>query len=235
MLVDDERLARQAMRQLLVGVEDVEIVGEADGVAAARELIEQANPHGIFLDVQMPRADGFELPRGLVVVPKIVFVTAHAEHAVRAFEVEAVDYLLKPVRAGRLASALERLRLACGMGGGEERKYEARDRICLRTPGRTVVAALDKVAALQADGDFTQVFVADEPPLMICQALGAYERILPNPPFLRVDRSLMVNVGAVSRSKRRSRDELWVWLNGKADPVTLGRTAQARLREALDG
>lgn len=233
MLVDDERLARQALRQSLARMEDVELVAEADNVATALEAFKQTKPHAVFLDIQMPREDGFGFLRALQLPPKIVFVTAHFEHAVRAFEVDAVDYLLKPVRPARLADAVSRLREACGLNDSGERRYGANDRICLRTSGRTVVATLDKVAALEADGDFTRFFVAGEAPLMICRKLGAYERTLPSPPFVRVSRSLMLNADAFVRAQRLSRDEEQVWLSGLPEPLTLGRAAQMRLRAAL--
>jgi two-component system LytT family response regulator len=233
MLVDDERLARQALRQSLARMEEVELVAEADSVAAARVEFERTKPHAVFLDIQMPREDGFGFLCGIELPPKVVFVTAYSEHAVRAFEVEAVDYLLKPVRPKRLADAVARLREACGLNDSGERSYGTNDRICLRTPGRTVVATLDKVAALEADGDFTRFFVAGETPIMICQKLGAYERTLPVPPFVRVSRSLMLNVDAFVRSQRLSRDEEQVWLAGLAEPIALGRAAQQRLREAM--
>ncbi|MGH8045735.1 MAG: LytR/AlgR family response regulator transcription factor [Chthoniobacterales bacterium] len=235
MLVDDERLARQSLRQSLARIEGVELVAEAENVAMAREAYAEKRPDAVFLDIQMPREDGFEFLRDLDGAPKVVFVTAYSEHAVRAFEVEAVDYLLKPVRPKRLADAVSRLREACGLNEFGEQQYAKTDRICLRTPGRTVVATLDKVLMLEADGDFTRFFVAGEPSLMICQKLGAYERMLPAPPFVRVSRSLMLNVDAFARSQRLSRDEEQVWLTGLPEPIALGRAAQQRLREALGG
>lgn len=235
MLIDDERLARQALRASLDGMAGVEIVAEADGADRARDLIAQTRPHALFLDVQMPRESGFELLRGLNEPLRIVFVTAHSEHAVRAFEVEAIDFLLKPVRKARLEQAVARLQQACGLevGAETEAPYSASDRICLRTPGRTLIAPLARVVALEAESDFTRVFVADEAPLLICQKLGTYERMLPNPPFLRVDRSLMLNVMAITRTVRPSRDEEHVWCEGVAEPFILGRAAQARLRGAV--
>ncbi len=232
-LVDDERLARQGLRQSLARVGGVVVVGEADGVVGARELLARENPDAVFLDVNMPQASGFELLSGSGRSPKIVFVTAHAEHAVRAFEVEAVDFLLKPVRFERLGAAVERLRVACGADGGEVARLGRTDRICLRTPGRTVVAELRKIVALEADGDFTRIHIAKEEPLMICQSIGRYERVLPMEQFVRVDRSLIVNRDAVTRWRRVSRDDGLLWLEGKAEPVSLGRAAQARLRAAV--
>lgn len=235
MIVDDERLARQSLRQSLARLSDVELVAESADVADARDAFERTKPHAVFLDIHMPRAEGFEFLRGLTIPPKIVFVTAHSEHAVRAFEVEAVDYLLKPVRPQRLADAVSRLRSACGLHEPNARRYGANDRICLRTPGRTVIATLDRIVALEADGDFTRFHITGEPSLMICQAIGTYEAMLPAPPFHRVSRSWILNVDAVQRSERISRDEAHVWLAGLDEPVTLGRAAQTRLREALPG
>ena len=232
-LVDDERLARQALRQSLARMPDLEIVGEADGVAAARSLLSAKKPDAVFLDIRMPRADGFELLKEVERPPKVVFVTAHSEHAVRAFEVEAVDYLLKPVRATRLAIAVQRLRAACGLNAAAESTYSPGDRICLRTPGRTLVATLDTLTVLEADGDFTRIFVAGEPALMICQNLGAYVRQLPNPPFLRVDRSRIVNMDRITKIERVSRDDTLLHLAGIGEPLRVGRVAHSRLRDAL--
>lgn len=234
MLVDDERLARQALRQTLARMPGVEVVAEAGDADSARNALVDARPHAMFLDVQMPRANGFDLLNTLDgSAPKVVFVTAHSEHAVRAFEVDAVDYLLKPVRAARLAMAVDRLRVECGLDASTENRYGRTDRICLRTPGRTLIATLDRVSVLEADGDFTRVFVDGEPPMMICRTLGTYERELPAPPFVRVSRSLILNVDAIQRTERASRDEELVWLAGISEPLKLGRTAQMRLRGNL--
>ncbi len=233
MLVDDEPLARQALRQSLAEMGDIELVAEAASTEEARVAYARTQPHAVFLDIQMPREDGFAFLGKWERTPKIVFVTAHSEHALRAFEVEAVDYLLKPVRPRRLAQAITRLREVCGLSPVEEPRYGASDRICLRTPGRTLVATLDKVVALQADGDFTRFFVAGESPLMICQKLGAYEQQLPAPPFLRLGRSLILNIEAVERAQRLSRDEEHVWLRGVELPFVLGRKASGKLMRAL--
>ncbi len=233
MLVDDERLARQALRRALSKIPAIEVIGEADSVAAAREILAREPLDAIFLDVQMPRASGFELFTAGSISPKVIFVTAHSEHAARAFDVEAVDYLLKPVRATRLAVAVNRLRAACEGTNPSEENYEATDRICLQTPERTVVATVSQIVALEADGDFTRVSVSGDMPLMICRSLGSYEQVLPTKTFVRVDRSLMVNRHLVRRWRRVSRDEGLIWLEGKEDPVRLGRAAQARLRKAL--
>src|SRR6266850_3013718 len=105
--------------------------------------------------------------------------------------------------------------------------------IALRTPKRTVLVAPSEIAALRADGDFTHVFIADQPALMIWRTLGHFENLLPAPPFLRLGRSLIINRDRLRRVETPSRAEARITLDGVPEPVTLGRTAAARLREAL--
>jgi two-component system LytT family response regulator len=233
--VDDEALARQGMRQLLAEMPEIQVVGEAADADAATELIESAHPDAVFLDIRMPGSDGFALIRGIKNPPKVVFVTAYSEHAVRAFEVEAVDYLLKPVRAERLAEAIQRLRIACSDAAGsaaEAPRYHAGDRICLATPGRKVMVPLDQICALQADGDFTRFYIRGEKSLMICQTLGSYESMLPCPPFLRLDRSLIIHTDRVAKVEHPSRDTTRIELEGIPEPFTVGRKAWSTLRQS---
>jgi len=233
-LVDDEALARQAMRELLAAQSGVQIVGEASSIKAAHELIGNVKPDAVFLDVKLPGKSGFDLLESLKNPPKVVFVTAYSQYAVQAFEMDAVDYLLKPVRPERLADAVHRLREACGRSALTDRAtptYQPEDRICFRTPGHTLVAAMSEVGALEADGDFTRIYVASQPPLMICQTLGAYEQQLPSPPFLRLDRSLMVNIHRISKIEHLSRDETVITLAGVSRTFSAGRKAWTTLRD----
>jgi len=232
MLVDDEPLARRGLRDLLAARPEVEVAGEADCVETARTMIGQIRPDGLFLDIRMPEADGFALLSSLKDCPPVIFVTAHSEYAVRAFEVQAVDYLLKPVRPKRLAQAIRRLQAALG-GPDSANPYGMSDRICLRTPEKTLVAPLGDIVALQADKDFTRVSVADTAPLMICQSLGVYERNLPNPPFLRLDRSTILNLTRIHSVEISPSRGARVFLNGAASAIPLGRAALRRLRLAI--
>ena len=120
LLIDDERLARLELRRLLAAHPAIEVAGEAANAEEAEVLIESLQPDVLFLDVQMPGRDGFELLASLDRAPRTVFVTAYDEHALRAFEVSAIDYLLKPVSPDRLAAAVQRLlavlpRAICGI------------------------------------------------------------------------------------------------------------------------
>jgi len=234
-LVDDEKLARQALRQLLEEFPDIQLLGEAASANAARELIETERPDAMFLDIQMPGMDGFNLLENLENPPLTVFVTAHTEHAVRAFEVEAVDYLVKPVRPERLRLAVERIasaRTPADATQPEGPSLQKRDRICLRTPGRTVVATLGEVLALEAEGDFTRVYVRDQAPILICHSIGSYEKELPNPPFYRLDRSHIINLDRITGIQNKSRDETRVLIEGLEKPIRIGRVGWSRLRKS---
>lgn len=232
MLIDDESLARQRLRQLLESESDTRIVAEAESAKEARALVKSGRPNVLFLDVRMPNEDGFKFLSSLPNRPVVVFVTAYSEYAWQAFDFEAIDYLLKPVRPARLKQAIKRVRGALGELI-EQIPYGLADRICLRTPERTIVARLADVSVLKADRDFTEVSVADQQPLFICQPLGVYERTLPNPPFVRLDRSLIVNLTTIQSVEISPSRGAKVFINGLAEPLPLGRAALRRLRSAI--
>jgi two-component system LytT family response regulator len=227
LIVDDEPLARSAMRRLLAPHQTIEVVGEADSMATARAAIGTLKPDLVFLDIELGGDDGFDLLAGLDSPPVVIFVTAYAEHAVEAFAVDAVDYLLKPVDPGRLAESLARA----------ERQRASRlqptSTIELRTPRRTVFVLPGEIVVLRADGDFTQVYLAAQQPVMIWRTLAHFESLLPAPPFLRLGRSLIVNRDRLRHVETLSRASTRLTLDGLADPVDIGRTAAARLREAI--
>ncbi len=230
LIVDDEHLARQAMRRLLAGHPEAEIVGEAASLAEAVEAIERTAPQLVFLDIELGGGgDGFDLLAALDQPPIVVFVTAYAEHAVEAFAVNAVDYLLKPVEPERLAESLARA------GRQLDRGPAGSGVIALRTPKQTVLAQPAEIAALRADGDFTHVFIADQPAVMIWRTLGHFEELLPSPPFLRLGRSLIINCDRLRKIETPSRAGGQITLEGMSEPLVLGRTAAARLRETLAG
>ncbi len=232
-VVDDEPLARQAMRQLLAAHDGVELAAEAANVSQARQVIMETRPDAVFLDVQMPGADGFDLLRQLPKIPPIVFVSAHSRHALRAFELPAVDYLLKPVHPKRLAETLARLQALLSPNEKAESSSPPADRISFRSPSRTIVCATARVVALQAEGDFVRVFVDDEMPFLVCQTLTKYLTAVPQPPFAMLGRSLIINTDRVKKIEKPSRSHTLVHLKGAPDPFVLGRAAARRLQALL--
>ncbi|OYX74115.1 MAG: two-component system response regulator [Rhizobiales bacterium 32-66-11] len=225
LIVEDEPLARRALRRLLSVHRGVAVVGEAETVAEAMHVIERERPELVFLDIALVDGSGFEVLAGLDQPPKVVFVTAHPEHALQAFSVEAIDYLLKPVSAERLAETPERVQRA--RGGVQAALIE------LRTPSRSLLVEPNEIAALKADGDFAQIVLADQAPVMILRTLTHFEHQLPSPPFLRLGRSLMINRNRLRRIEVRSRDDIWLTMDGMPLPLAIGRAAAHRLRAAL--
>lgn len=228
LIADDEPLARRALRRLLAPHPDVDIVGEADSAAQTVAQAARLRPELILLDIAMNDGDGFGALAAMEEPPRVVFVTAHAGHAVEAFAVEAVDYLLKPVPQDRFDLALERvrrLRAVSPAGTG--------DLIELRSPGRIVRCPPADILAVRAEGDFSRIHIADRPALMILRNIGQFERTLPCPPFARIGRSVIVNCDRVLGVDAPSRDDVRVLLQGMAEPIRLGRAAGARLRQAL--
>ncbi|MGR3783750.1 MAG: LytR/AlgR family response regulator transcription factor [Albimonas sp.] len=246
MLVDDEPPARRGLRRLLQAHADVEIVAEAGSVAEAREAMARAAPDAVFLDVEMSDGLGFDLVAGTpapgsAAPVRVVFVTAHDAHAVRAFEVPALDFLLKPVDPARLGVALNRLRAgpaeAPPAPPAPDRAAalpaEAPLRLHLRVDGRSAILPLAEIATLQAEADFTRIVSSGGGDHLVCRLLKTFEAQLPSPPFLRVSRSLIVNLDRIERIDWDGAGGCVLGVDAAAAPIRLGRAAGGRLRQAL--
>lgn len=241
LLVDDERLVRKHLRQLLAEHPEVTVVGEAASIPEAATLTAQLKPDVIFLDVQMPPATGFDLLPLLEPAPPIIFVTAHDEYAVRAFTASAADYLLKPITPERLALALQHVRYGRPRIAASETPINAEPSsldldhaLVLRDAGRVRRVRVGDIAALVAEGSYTRVHLATERPMLVLRRMAEWETLLPSPPFLRLERSLLVNLERVAGLDIRSRDSAELTLDALASPpIPLARVALTRLRAAL--
>ncbi len=250
MLVDDEPPARRGFRRLLQSHPDVEVVAEAGTVSEAQAQAAALRPDAIFLDVELTDGRGFDLVGRLSPAPAIVFVTAHDLYAVKAFDVSAVDFLLKPVDPARLAVAVERLRRhrqdtarAAAPGrepqddvelGVDPQRGGPQQRIHLRIDGKSVIAPLGTVAMLAAEADFTRIFLKGARDYLVCRLLRHFEAQLPTPPFVRISRSLIVNIDQLERVDWQDAGRCSLSLGNGIRPVTLGRIATRRLRQSLD-
>jgi two-component system, LytTR family, response regulator len=209
----------------------LEIAGEARSVADAEEKCVRLQPDLLFLDIQMPRDDGFALlPRLKPPLPAVIFVTAYDTFAVRAFDVNAVDYLLKPVTAERLARALDRV----GAPEPAPAALRATDTVFLRSDRGVRTAPVMSVTHIEAEENYTRVHLAEAPPVLVRRPLGEWERILPAALFVRVERSLIVNRTAVRELEIVSREVARAHLAGRREPLVLARRASLRLRQGLD-
>lgn len=229
--MDDVAVQRLVLQRLVESHPSLEWVGEAENADQAVERITALKPDVVILDVQMPGMNGFDLLERLDHRPRIVFASAWPTYAVEAFALDAVDYLLKPISPDRFANTVRRLERIFQDAASPTVRHDLKDRICLRTTERTIFLPLHGIAALKADGDFTWVHDARQPAILACRRLGEFDELLPSPPFVRLDRSLIINFDRLSKVERLSRNSAQVWLRGLPEPLETGRTATARLQE----
>jgi two-component system LytT family response regulator len=236
LVVDDEPVARAGLRAMLMAFEWVEVVGEAaDGEAALKE-INRLQPELVFLDVQMPGLAGTDVVRRLERQPFVIFTTAFSQHAVSAFELGAVDYLLKPFGRSRLSTAMERVRAAIGepVGvGALERLTGALangpiSRLFVRTGGSLVPLHIADVAWLEADGDYVVAHTARARHVLNL-SLSRLEERLDSTRFVRVHRAHIVNLDHVRAFKRDTSGNLEAELvDGRRVPVSRARAQELR-------
>ena len=232
LIIDDEPLARAEMRRLLRAHPGVEILGEAEDADAARALIARAQPDLLFLDVQMPEETGFDLLASLRAgVPAVIFTTAFDQHALRAFEFGALDYLVKPIEPERLAVALARLRNhPAGTADADPLpvlpppRLRPTEKVFVRHEDRCWFVPLESIRGLESEGDSVRLWLADGTPLLH-RSLVQLEERLPEELFFRANRAQLINLRNVERVEP--------WFSGclKAT-LTGGRTVELSRRQS---
>jgi two-component system LytT family response regulator len=192
-IIDDERLARKEMRGLLSEFDEIGVVGEAENLTEAVDLIQKEKPDVVFLDIQLSGENGFDLLEKTARNFKLIFVTAFDAYAIRAFEVNALDYLLKPVNPERLAKAIERLNEE-NNPKNDFRPLEFDDRIFLEIGARSVFLKVSDISHINASGDYSEIFTVDKRNFLIEKSLREWEQRLPEKHFLRIHRQTIVNL-----------------------------------------
>lgn len=231
MIVDDERLARARLRSLLARHPELCVVAEADSVENALAALAPARPDVVFLDVQMPGESGFDLLERAPSAFRVVFVTAFDHYAVRAFEVNALDYLLKPVQADRLAAAIDRLQ-SPAPGAVPVPGLTLQDSLFLSFGGRPRFVRLSAIRSITAAGAYSEVTAADGARSLVLRPLGEWESRLPAKTFIRIHRSAIVNVDHVERMEDAPGYRCHVYLSGEAAPLVMSRRRASQLRRA---
>lgn len=226
MVVDDEPPARRSLKRLLAEHPDLMVVGEAESLAEARQGLAEVRPDIVFLDVELGDGKGFEALPQAGPLPETVFVTAYSRYAVDAFDVAAADFLVKPVDPERLAVTLQRLRQRRALQAPGEAKLR------LHLPGRQVLLPQARILSLAAEGDFTRIAVSEEKDQLVCRLLGQFEAELPDPPFRRLGRSVIVNLTQVRGVEHADGGRARLLLGPEERPLVLGRAALRRLKEA---
>lgn len=242
LIVDDERLARNELRRLMSQHPEIEIVGEAADATQARRAIDDLEPDLLFVDVQMPGETGFDLLASLESVPLVIFTTAYDEYALRAFDVSAMDYLVKPIDPKRLARTVERLLVvksdtarapsdrepAADRAGAPRSLFH---RVFVSEGERSWLVELGSIRLFESVGSYTRVFFGQEKPL-INRSLNQLEARLDERVFFRANRSQIFNVKAVRRIHTWFGGRLMAELEGGHE-VTLSRRRARAFRELM--
>lgn len=235
LLIDDERLARNELRRLLEAFPDIEVGDEAANARQAREKIAALKPDLLFLDVQMPGESGMDLLASLEPpVPQVIFTTAFDEFAVKAFELNALDYLLKPVDPARLASAVERLKDKAGTAASPEEKpapLAESDKVFVREGDRCWFVEVRSIRLLESEGNYTRVHFDDAQPQLF-RSLNAMEGRLDPKAFFRANRRQIINLAWIDKIEPWFSGGLLVQLKGGAK-VELSRRQAQEFRERM--
>jgi two-component system LytT family response regulator len=235
LIVDDERLARKELIKLLEDHPMIEVVGEAMNAEEANQMISDLNPDLLFLDIQMPGKTGFQLLEELDVVPLVVFTTAYDEFALKAFEVNALDYLLKPIQPERLMETVTKLaekeRAKTVAVRGPEKKLGLQDQVFVKDGDRCWFVSLSNVRLFESDGNYIKVYFDTNRP-MIHKSLNALDEKLDERAFFRASRKHIVNLSWVEGIEPWFNGGLMVRLRG-GDKVEVSRRQAAKFKDMM--
>ena len=229
LIVDDEPLARRELRRLLTAHPSIQIVGEAGDIDEAQERIQSLSPGLVFLDIQMPGGTGFELLAQLAWVPRIIFTTAYDRYAVKAFDVNALDYLLKPIEPERLAAALAKLNAMPPASRRETQEDSPLEQLFVRDGPRCWFIPLREVSVFSAEGNYVRLQWGRERPLL-GRSLAALESKLDPQRFFRANRQQIINLEAISNIDLGLGGQLHAQLNDGSE-IRISRRQARQFRQ----
>jgi two-component system LytT family response regulator len=238
LIIDDERLARQELKSLLQPYHEVEVVGECDNAESAMQKIAELQPDVIFLDIQMPGKNGFELLIDLPSVPQVVFVTAYDAYALKAFEVNALDYLLKPVQPNRLSetirkiSAIEKAEIknTTPLPAGTELLRES-DQVFVKDGEKCWFVRLEEIRLFESEGNYVRIFFQTNRPLIL-RSLNYLDERLDSKSFFRASRKHIINLRWIESVESWFNGGLMVKLKG-GEQVEISRRQASKLKEMM--
>ncbi|MEN9729928.1 MAG: hypothetical protein RLZ91_1045 [Bacteroidota bacterium] len=236
-IVDDERLARNELKRLLENFPHIEVIAEASNTDEAAALLETLQPDVLFLDIQMPGKTGFEwLESWEGFLPEVIFTTAFDEYALKAFEVNALDYVLKPIELARLSESIQKL---------DKRQIQqtrtiaspnhvlgAQDQIFVKDGERCWFVRLDRVRLCESMGNYVRLFFDDQKPLVL-KSLNALEERLDPKVFFRANRKHIINLNYIDKIEPWFSGGLQVTLSGKGEKIEISRRQSIRFKELL--
>ncbi len=236
-IIDDERLARSELKKLLQDFSDIQIMDEAANVDEGIEKIETQNPDLIFLDIQMPGKTGFDLLSELDKAPHVIFTTAYDEYALKAFEVNALDYLLKPIEPKRLADAIHKLQYEISKEKNEANGILNRgpltedDQVFVKDGERCWFVKLSEIRLFESVGNYAKVFFANNKPLIL-KSLNALEERLDERVFFRANRKHIINLRWIEKIEPYFNGGLLVELKG-GEKIEVSRRQTVKFKEMM--
>ncbi len=234
LLIDDEPPARADLRERLAAHANVVLMGEAGTLARARTLLARDDYDLVFLDIQLRGGSGFDLLPQVRAAARVIFVTAFDQHALRAFQVNALDYLLKPVAPARLAASLRRLdqfRASTAPFAGTALTPD--DQILLKTDPAPRFVRVADICAIRADENYTEISLVGGARHLVRRTLASWEEQLPGTMFARAHRHALVNVAHIERTAPAGDETAWLHLTGLAGPMAASRRQWPALRLKL--
>jgi len=227
-IVEDSRLARNELKELIKGHPEIDLLGEAENVDEGVELIENIKPELLFLDINMPEKDGFELLEMLDEVPITVFTTAYDEYAIKSFEYNALDYLLKPINEKRFALAIEKVKTKLKRESEDDtdtvKRLTGNSQIFIKDGEKCWLVKIGDISLLEIVGNYTRVFFQDQNPLLY-KSLNQVEGKLPEKYFFRANRQQIINTNFIQN--------VVPWFNGKLKlTMTNGEDVEVSRRQS---
>lgn len=240
-IIDDENLARELIKAYLKKFDQVEVIAECSDGFQGLKAIQQHNPDLIFLDIQMPKITGFEMLELIENPPVVIFSTAFDQYAIKAFELNATDYLLKPYSEARFEEAVKKALAKIGQKESNQKELEdlketrseqeSLDRIVVKTGNKIQILALNQVHHFEAQDDYVAIH-SDQGKFLKLMRMKALENGLPTGDFVRIHRSHIVNVKHIEKLELYEKDSYILYLkNGQQLPVS--RSGHGRLKEVL--
>src|ERR1700749_1716192 len=236
-IIDDERLARNELKKLLLDFPEIEVIAEAANSAEGVEKIDSLSPDLIFLDIQMPGKTGFDMLTELDSAPHVIFTTAYDEYALKAFEVNALDYLMKPVEPKRLADALQKLQqaeekeMAATMAGITRGILTELDQVFVKDGERCWFVKLGEVRLFESVGNYAKVFFGPHKPLIL-KSLNALEERLDEKTFFRANRKHIVNLRLIEKIEPYFNGGLLLEMKG-GEKIEVSRRQTVKFKEMM--
>ncbi len=211
-IIDDEQLAIDELHMLLSKFDDVDVCATARSIEKAIEVINKTKPDIVFLDIQLKEHNAFSILELIKVKTHIIFVTAYDEFATRAFEINALDYLLKPVLQPRLEKAIKRFKLNISPEKPKTLEYKYSDRIIITEKNEYKLISINEIVSITADGDYTCLHLSNGSKKLILKSMLEWEKLLPNTHFERIHRSTIINLEFVSKIEKSFNNTCKVYL-----------------------